>query len=177
MKSGEIRRNPETSNVNNHKALLYTATKAKFPNVPWPASWEYIVHIHKMKRVYAWAACYAGITAVTAQNFDPGPGQSNIHWDASEVGTNKSTNATYSNPVMTSNGGDPWMTRYSMDGEDWYLFTYSTNDNITIKRSRYLTDNWDTAETKCIFQPDANSREPWSTDIWAPEIHNISNTW
>ena len=132
-----------------------------------------------MKRVFvhAWAACYALITAVTAQNFDPGPGQSNIHWDASQVGTDKSTNATYSNPVMTSNGGDPWMTRYSMDGEDWYLFTYSTNDNITLKRSRYLTDNWDTAETKCIFQPDANSREPWSTDLWAPEIHNISNTW
>ncbi|KAJ5085696.1 alpha-N-arabinofuranosidase 2 [Penicillium argentinense] len=48
--------------------------------------------------------------------------------------------------------------------EDWYLSTYSTNDNITLKRSRALTDNWDNAETKLVFKPDSSSGEPWSTD-------------
>lgn len=49
--------------------------------------------------------------------------------------------------------------------EDWYIFTYSTNDNITLKRSRALTDNWDLAETKVIFKPDPSSGDPWSTDV------------
>ena len=49
--------------------------------------------------------------------------------------------------------------------EGWYLFTYSTNDNITLKRSRTLTDNWDLAETKLLFKPDPSSGDPWSTDV------------
>lgn len=53
------------------------------------------------------------------------------------------------------------MTRY----KDWYLFTYSTNDNITLKRSHRLTDNWDNAEEKLIFKPDPDSGEPWATDV------------
>lgn len=78
---------------------------------------------------------------------------------------------------VTQNVGDPWMTRYTdPDGEDWYLFTYTTNNNITLKRSKALTDNWDYAETRVVFKPDATSGEPWSTDLWAPEIHNISGT-
>lgn len=116
------------------------------------------------------------VTLVHGQSFDPnkaGPSS----WDPAAVGTNKTTNTTYSNPISTVNLGDPWMTRYAVDGEDWYLFTYSTNDNITLKRSRTLTDNWDKAETRVVFQPNATSGEPWSTDLWAPEIHNISGSW
>lgn len=74
---------------------------------------------------------------------------------------------------MTANAGDPFMLYH----EGWYLFTYSTNDNITLKRSRALTDNWDLAETKLIFKPDPSSGDPWSTDLWAPEIHQIDNRW
>ena len=74
---------------------------------------------------------------------------------------------------MTVNAGDPYMTRYN----DYYLFTFSTNTNITLKRSRNLTDNWDFAETKVVFNPDAASALPFSTDLWAPEIHNINNKW
>lgn len=56
------------------------------------------------------------------------------------------------------------MTRY----DDWYLFTYSTNDNITLKRSMSLTDNWDHAEEIAVFVPDPNSGDPWATDVWNP---------
>ncbi|ORY55849.1 alpha-N-arabinofuranosidase 2 [Pseudomassariella vexata] len=124
------------------------------------------------------ASCY-GIALVTCQDFDPnaaGP----QYWDPAKVGTNMTTNATYSNPVMTLNIGDPFMAKYSADGEDWYIFTYTTNDNITLKRSKSLTDNWDLAETRTVFKPDPtgdDSGQPWSTDIWAPEIHNISGSW
>ncbi|KAI1864071.1 hypothetical protein JX265_007367 [Neoarthrinium moseri] len=115
----------------------------------------------------------------TAQQFDPNLGQSGVSWDPASVGTNKTTNATFSNPVMTLNVGDPFMTRYSADDGDWYLFTYTTNDNITLKRSRFLTDNWDDAETRTVFNPDpiADKGQPWSTSLWAPEIHNISGSW
>lgn len=125
------------------------------------------------------AAVLVSVTAllVQAQSFDPnkaGPQR----WDPARVGTNKTTNATYSNPIFTQNVGDPWMTRYTAgDGQDWYLFTCSTNDNITLWRSKALTDNWDEAETRVVLNPDPNSAEPWSTDLWAPEIHNISGTW
>ena len=112
-----------------------------------------------------------------AQSFDPNSANAQ-HFDLSKVGTNKTTNTTYSNPIFTRNIGDPWMTRYSTsDSADWYLFTYSTNDNITLQRARSLTDNWDYAEQRTVFQPNQTSGEPWSTDIWAPEIHNISGTW
>lgn len=113
------------------------------------------------------------------QSFDPkkaGPRS----WDAAQVGTNTTTNTTYNNPIFTQNVGDPWMTRYSFEGVDWYLFTYTTNDDITLRRSTGLTNNWDNAEARVVFNPDSSGKDagqPWSTDIWAPEIHNISGMW
>ncbi|KAB5584768.1 alpha-N-arabinofuranosidase 2 [Coniochaeta sp. 2T2.1] len=120
--------------------------------------------------------CATSIVTVRCQSFDPnkaGP-QS---WDPSQVGTDKTTNQTYRNPIFTQNVGDPWMTRYTHDGEDWYLFTYTTNDNITLRRSKSLTDNWDTVETRTVFKPDPDSGEPWATDLWAPEIHQLNGSW
>ncbi|KAK6223371.1 hypothetical protein LQW54_000488 [Pestalotiopsis sp. IQ-011] len=125
-------------------------------------------------------ACSLGLNQVaSAQQFDPNLGNSGVSWDPASVGTNKTTNATYSNPVMTVNVGDPFITRYTADDGDWYLFTYTTNDNVTLRRSRYLTDNWDEIETRAVFTPDPveDKGQPWSTSLWAPEIHNISGTW
>ncbi|KAK8013041.1 alpha-N-arab-like proteininofuranosidase [Apiospora marii] len=122
-------------------------------------------------------ASHAGLC--TAQNFDPNKAAPQ-NWDLSKIGTDKKTNATFSNPVSTENIGDPFMTKYTSDGQDWYLYTFSTNDNITLKRSRSLTDNWDDAETRVVFKPNATGADagkPWSTSIWAPEIHNISGKW
>ncbi|CAI7568344.1 unnamed protein product [Penicillium pancosmium] len=113
------------------------------------------------------------VCLVNGQSFDPNNVKSPNYFDPAHVGTNKSSGTTYSNPIMTTNAGDPYMVHH--DG--WYLFTYSTNDNITLKRSRSLTDNWDTAETKLLFKPDPESGDPWSTDLWAPEIHQIDDRW
>lgn len=76
------------------------------------------------------------------------------------------------------------MTRYSADGEEWYLFTYSTNDNITLRRSKALTDNWDNQETRVVFNPEPSgqdSGQPWSTDLWvgcfSPFQPSLPGTW
>lgn len=53
------------------------------------------------------------------------------------------------------------MTRY----DDWYLFTYTTDENITLKRSHSLTDNWDNADERVVFNPDPMSSLPYSTDV------------
>lgn len=61
------------------------------------------------------------------------------------------------------------VTRYTSNNEEWYLFTYSTNDNITLRRSKALTDNWDHQETRVVFSPDPRGQDagqPWSTDLW-----------
>lgn len=130
----------------------------------------------KLKQILSLASCI-GISPVSAQVFDPNLGTT-IGWDPAFIGTNKTTNATFSNPVMTLNVGDPFMTKYNdPSGESWYLFTYTTNDNITLRRSRFLTDNWDHTESRVIFNPDPVSGDPWSTSLWAPEIHNISGSW
>ncbi|KAK2757288.1 hypothetical protein FQN54_004802 [Arachnomyces sp. PD_36] len=124
-----------------------------------------------MKPTYLATALLCAIaTPSQCQTFDPSPGEG---WDPSKVGTNTTTNATYSNPIFTGNVGDPWITRY----EDWYLFTYTTTTDITLRRQRALTDNWDNAEQRVVFEPDPESGEPWSTSLWAPEVHNLDGTW
>ena len=120
----------------------------------------------------------ASASLVCAQTFDPskaGP----QYWDPAKVGTDTTTNTTFNNPIFTENVGDPWITKYSHGGEDWYLFTYTTTTNITLRRSKALTDNWDNAETRLVFSPDpeADAGQPWSTSVWAPEIHQLNGTW
>ena len=43
--------------------------------------------------------------------------------------------STYMNPILNTTGADPWVIR---DG-DYYYMTYTTNDNITMLRSKALT--------------------------------------
>ena len=62
------------------------------------------------------------------------------------------------------------MTQYDDSGSMWYLFTYSTNDNITLKRSRSLTTDWDNADERLVLKPDPNSGLPYATDV-------SSSTW
>ena len=52
--------------------------------------------------------------------------------------------------------------------------TYTTNTNITMLRSSVLTD-WDNADVKLVFDPPPGMN--YSTDLWAPELHQIDNSW
>ncbi|TKA83283.1 hypothetical protein B0A55_00796 [Friedmanniomyces simplex] len=86
------------------------------------------------------------------------------------LGTAQSnTSDTYTNPILPT-GADPWVTRYG----NYYYMTYTTNDNITILRSSILTD-WTNADVKLAFEPPPGQN--YSTDLWAPELHNIAGSW
>ena len=52
--------------------------------------------------------------------------------------------------------------------------TYTTTDNITLLKSSSLTD-WNNAEVKLVFNPPMGLN--YSTDLWAPEIHQIDDSW
>lgn len=58
--------------------------------------------------------------------------------------------------------------------EDYYYLTYTNNVDITLFRSKSLTD-WAGAESKLVFKPPPGMN--YSTDLWAPEIHNINDKW
>ncbi|THW91277.1 Arabinanase/levansucrase/invertase [Aureobasidium pullulans] len=77
---------------------------------------------------------------------------------------------TFNNPILNEVGADPWVIRHG----DYYYMTYTTNTNITILRSSVLTD-WDNADVKLAFDPPPGMN--YSTDLWAPELHLIDNSW
>ncbi|KAF2876763.1 glycosyl hydrolase [Massariosphaeria phaeospora] len=83
---------------------------------------------------------------------------------------NSTTNGTFSNPILKSGGADPWVISH----DNYYYMTYTTNDNITLLRSRVLTD-WNNAEQKLLFKPPPGLN--YSTDMWAPELHQLDGKW
>ncbi|KAG9657846.1 Arabinanase/levansucrase/invertase, partial [Aureobasidium melanogenum] len=85
-------------------------------------------------------------------------------------GTSASNASTYTNPILDEVGADPWVIRHG----DYYYMTYTTNSNITILRSSVLTD-WNNADVKLAFNPPPGMN--YSTDLWAPELHQIDNSW
>ncbi|GAM85845.1 hypothetical protein ANO11243_038530 [Dothideomycetidae sp. 11243] len=91
-------------------------------------------------------------------------------WTSFALGQVVRGNGSFTNPVLQSYGADPFVVQYN--GQ--YLMTYTTNDNITLLRSSSLTD-WDNAEVKLVFAPPTGQN--YSTDLWAPEIHNLNGLW
>jgi len=68
-----------------------------------------------------------------------------------------------------------WMIHYQQDGQSRYLSTYSANDKIALKRSQSLTDDWDHAEERVVFNPDPNSSFSYATDV-SPFPNHLSYT-
>ena len=58
--------------------------------------------------------------------------------------------------------------------DNYYYLTYTNNEDITLFRSKSLTD-WQGAESKLVFKPPPGMN--YSTDLWAPEIHHFEDTW
>ncbi|MCJ1308218.1 hypothetical protein MMC25_001871 [Agyrium rufum] len=84
--------------------------------------------------------------------------------------TAQNVSSTYTNPIFPGVGADPWVTRAG----DYYYLSSTLTTNITLYRSKALTD-WTNAESKVLFNPEYGM--PYSTDLWAPEIHAIDNRW
>ncbi|KAF1930239.1 glycoside hydrolase family 43 protein [Didymella exigua CBS 183.55] len=84
--------------------------------------------------------------------------------------TATNSSSTFTNPVLDTVGADPWVFRHN----DYYYMTYTNNENITLQRSKVLTD-WNNAESKLLFKPPPGMN--YSTDLWAPELHNLNGNW
>ncbi|KAG9199400.1 hypothetical protein G6514_008559 [Epicoccum nigrum] len=78
--------------------------------------------------------------------------------------------STFTNPILNTGGADPWVFRYN----DFYYMTFTNNQDITLYRSEVLTD-WNNAESKLLFKPPPGMN--YSTDLWAPEIHQLNSNW
>lgn len=74
---------------------------------------------------------------------------------------------TFTNPIKPS-GPDPWV--FQKDG--WYYYMNTTGRNLTLWKARNVAD-LATAEKKVIYTPPAG--QPYSRDLWAPEIHSFTD--
>ncbi|PRP88272.1 glycoside hydrolase family 43 protein [Planoprotostelium fungivorum] len=73
---------------------------------------------------------------------------------------------SFRNPILPDKMADPWMLQVG----DWYYLTATTGGDISLWRSRDLT-NFYGAERRSIWAPDRAGSN--LKDLWAPEIHFI----
>ena len=76
---------------------------------------------------------------------------------------------TFTNPVVTD-GADPWVIRY----QDVYYYCFATDDRIWISCSKNLHEIG-LAKPTLVWQPAEGN--PWSEELWAPELHFFDNKW
>lgn len=77
--------------------------------------------------------------------------------------------ATFTNPLLPS-GADPW----SIYKDGYYYYTHTTQNNLTLWRTRSLAD-LGKAEKKVVWTPPATG--PYSKELWAPELHFMDGKW
>ncbi|GAB3763995.1 glycoside hydrolase family 43 protein [Spirosoma pomorum] len=76
---------------------------------------------------------------------------------------------TFTNPIKDS-GPDPWV----LQKDGWYYYMNTTGRNLTLWRTRNMAELAN-AERKVVYTPPAN--QPYSRDLWAPEIHSFDGKW
>ena len=76
-------------------------------------------------------------------------------------------------PICGEDTPDPWMIQWPPETGFFYL-TFTCGDRIEIWRSKHL-EIFQGCQKSCIWRPSVGS--PWSADVWAPELHNLSGTW
>ncbi|CAF1437340.1 unnamed protein product [Adineta ricciae] len=74
-------------------------------------------------------------------------------------------------PFLSQDGADPWVYKHPTNG--FYYATKSTQTNVTIWRSRYLS-TLDIGQSKVIWLPNNTTA---CRDVWAPELHLIQQKW
>ena len=76
---------------------------------------------------------------------------------------------TLTNPLKSS-GPDPWVA--TADG--WYFYMNSTGNNLTIWKTRRIED-LATAQKTVVWTPPPG--QPYSKELWAPELHRLDGKW
>lgn len=75
---------------------------------------------------------------------------------------------TFINPVM--NGSDPWIIQRG----DTYYYTHTLGNRIVLWKSKSVS-KMASGQSVEIFKPTAG--QPYSANIWAPELHYLDNKW
>jgi len=78
-------------------------------------------------------------------------------------------NKSFTNPLLPS-GADPWC----IYKNGYYYYTNSEGDMLSIWKTKSMAD-LKTAVKKTIWLPPQNTNH--SKELWAPELHFISNKW
>ena len=76
---------------------------------------------------------------------------------------------TLINPLKDS-GPDPWVVTHN----GWYFYMNSTGSNLTVWKTRRLED-LASAQKTVVWTPPAG--QPYSKELWAPELHRIDGKW
>jgi GH43 family beta-xylosidase len=77
--------------------------------------------------------------------------------------------SSFDNPVLPS-GPDPWVLTH--DG--FYYYTNTSGANLTIWKTRDIS-RLQSAYRKVVWTPPPG--KPYSSDLWAPELHFLSGKW
>lgn len=80
-----------------------------------------------------------------------------------------SSEDTFTNPLLPS-GPDPWVVSWN----GFYYYSNSTGHNLTLRKTADLSDLRH-AETKVVWRPEPG--QPWSKQLWAPELHRWDDKW
>lgn len=75
---------------------------------------------------------------------------------------------TFTNPVVPR-GGDPWATQW----KGQYFYTSTTGGDVRIARSPWLQNL--SNNSRAVWDPPAGT--PYSSEIWAPELHRLDGKW
>ncbi len=76
---------------------------------------------------------------------------------------------TFTNPLLQT-GPDPWVVWW----RGFYYYSNSSGTNLTLRKTADITDLGH-AEKKAVWTPEPG--QPWSNEVWAPELHRWGNKW
>ncbi len=81
----------------------------------------------------------------------------------------KTSQLTFTNPLLAS-GPDPWM----IQKDGWYYYMHTMGNHVRLWKTKNPTD-LSSAQSKEVWLPPTN--QPYSRELWAPEIHFVQGKW
>ena len=80
-----------------------------------------------------------------------------------------SRQATFTDPLLRT-GPDPWV----VWSNGFYFYSNTTGTNLILRKTADITDLRH-AERKVVWTPQPG--QPWSRELWAPELHRWGDKW
>jgi GH43 family beta-xylosidase len=89
---------------------------------------------------------------------------------ANETSSHTMSGNTYKNPIA-SNGADPWVIWW----QGAYYYCYSFGESLGMNKAARLQDIDTTTERRIVWE--SPSGQPYSKELWAPELHYLDGKW